>query len=73
MPPPHPPPLPSVVLLFPLEKVVARLDMRRGGVLLELEKNDMHKDDAAEIVETLTGMAESYGYSEEEGEEDREG
>ncbi|CAN0403221.1 unnamed protein product [Pylaiella littoralis] len=52
-------------------QVVARLDMRRGGVLLELEKNDMHKDDAAEIVETLTGMAESYGYSGEEGEEDR--
>lgn len=42
-------------------------------MLLELEKNDMHKDDAIEVAETLTGLAESYGYSEEEGEEDGEG
>lgn len=38
-------------------------------MLLELEKNDMHKDDAIEVVETLTGLAESYGYSEEEEED----
>lgn len=44
--------------------------MRRGGVLLELEKNDMHKDDAVEVVETLTDLAERYGYGEEEDEED---
>lgn len=44
--------------------------MRRGGVLLELEKNDMHKDDAIEVLENLTTLAESYGYSKDEDEED---
>lgn len=39
-------------------------------MLLELEKNDMHKDDAAEVLEGLTGLAESYGFSQEEEEEE---
>ncbi len=34
-------------------------------MLLELEKNDMHKDDAMEVLETLIGLAESYGFSQE--------
>lgn len=37
-------------------------------MLLELEKNDMHKDDAVEVLETLVSLAESYGFS-QEGEE----
>lgn len=52
--------------LLTSEQVAARLDLRRGGVLLELEKNDMHKDDAIEVLESLTSLAESYGFSEEE-------
>lgn len=51
------------------EQVASGLDLRRGGVLLELEKNDMHKDDAIEVVETLKGLSESYGYSEEDEED----
>ncbi|CAN0109570.1 unnamed protein product [Ectocarpus sp. 6 AP-2014] len=46
------------------------LDVRRGGVLLELEKNDMHKDDAIEVLENLTTLAESYGYSKDGDEEE---
>lgn len=43
------------------------MDLRRGSVLLELEKNDLHKDDAIEVLETLTVLAESYGRSLAEG------
>lgn len=50
-----------------LVKAGKGLDLRRGRILLELEKNDLHKDDALEVMETLTGLAESYGYSEEDG------
>eukprot|EP00903_Cladosiphon_okamuranus_P014931 g13823.t1 len=38
-------------------QVTAGLDLRRGGVVLELEKNDMHKDDAIEVLESLTGSS----------------
>ncbi|CAM9731583.1 unnamed protein product [Ectocarpus sp. 8 AP-2014] len=53
-----------------ISQVAAGLDVRRGGVLLELEKNDMHKDDAIEVLENLTTLAESYGYSKDEDEEE---
>eukprot|EP00752_Nemacystus_decipiens_P006332 g5708.t1 len=56
-----------------LGQVAAGLDLRRGGVLLELEKNDMHKDDAVEVLESLTGLAESYGFSQDEEEGGSEG
>lgn len=64
--------LPLATACLRSKQVAAGLDLRRGGVLLELEKNDMHKDDAIEVLEDLTGMAESYGFSrdEEEGGED---
>lgn len=42
--------------------------MRRGDVRLELEKNDLHRDDAQEVVESLTGLAESYGHNVDRGE-----
>ncbi|CAM9200669.1 unnamed protein product [Ectocarpus sp. 12 AP-2014] len=53
-----------------ISQVAAGLDVRRGGVLLELEKNDMHKDDVIEVLENLTTLAESYGYSKDEDEEE---
>lgn len=43
------------------------LDIRRGDVRLELEKNDFHRDDAQEVVESLTGLAESYGHNVDRG------
>ncbi|CAM9333668.1 unnamed protein product [Ectocarpus fasciculatus] len=55
-----------------IAQVAAGLDVRRGGVLLELEKNDMHKDDAIEVLEDLTTLAESYGYSKDEDEDEDE-
>lgn len=42
-------------------------------MLLELEKNDIHKDDAEEVLESLTGLAESYGFSQDEEGEGDEG
>ncbi|CAM9341330.1 unnamed protein product [Scytosiphon promiscuus] len=51
-----------------ISQVVSGFDVRRGGVLLELQKNDMHKDDAFEVIETLKGLSESYGYSEDDEE-----
>lgn len=50
-------------------QVSAGLDLKRGRVLLELEKNDLHKDDAVEVLETLTALAESYGHSGEESDD----
>ncbi|CAM9904921.1 unnamed protein product [Ascophyllum nodosum] len=43
-------------------EVVEDFDLRRGGVRLELEKNDVQRDDALEVVENLKRLAERYGH-----------
>lgn len=51
------------------------MDLRRGAVRLELEKNSLQRDDAVEVLETLTSMAESYGWKppNEDGDDDDDG
>ena len=44
------------------QQVVEDFDLRRGGVRLELEKNDVQRDDALEVVENLKRLAERYGH-----------
>jgi len=37
-------------------------------VLLKLERSGVHKDGAMEVLETVVGLAESYGFSREKQE-----